>query len=268
MPELPEVETTVAGIKPYLIGITIKKLVVRNSQLRWPVTQGIEDTAKDLKIENVNRRAKYIIVSLTNGSFLIHLGMSGSLRLITNIDLLRKHDHIQMYLSNGHVLTFHDPRRFGCWLWSKYNHALLDKLGPEPLSPNFGGEYLWNQARKRTAPVKSFIMDSRIVVGVGNIYANEALFESGIKPHRRAGKVSLKRYKVLAENIKIILSSAIEQGGTTLRDFTNSRGEPGYFEQSLSVYGRAGKACVKCKQPLKEIRLAQRSSVFCRSCQS
>ena len=194
--------------------------------------------------------------------------MSGSLRLITNSDLLKKHDHIQMYLSNGHVLTFHDPRRFGCWLWSKYDHALLEKLGPEPFSSNFSGEYLWDQARKRTAPVKSFIMDSRIVVGVGNIYANEALFESGIRPQRRAGKISLKRYEVLAENIKTILSSAIEQGGTTLRDFTNGRGEPGYFEQSLSVYGRAGKACVKCNRLLKEIRLAQRSSVFCRSCQS
>ena len=268
MPELPEVQTTVAGIKPYLIDNMIERLVIRQPQLRWPVTQGIEDTARGLKIENVSRRAKYILISLTTGSFLIHLGMSGSLRLITNADLLKKHDHIQMYLSNGHVLTFHDPRRFGCWLWSKDDHALLEKLGPEPLSSNFSGEYLWNRARKRTAPVKSFIMDSRIVVGVGNIYANEALFESGIKPQRRAGKISLERYEALAENIKTILSVAIEQGGTTLRDFTNSRGEPGYFEQSLSVYGRAGKACVKCNQLLKEIRLAQRSSVFCRSCQS
>ena len=268
MPELPEVETTVAGIKPYLIDTMIERLVIRQPQLRWPVTRGIESISRGLKIENVSRRAKYIIVSLTNGSFLIHLGMSGSLRLITNSDSLKKHDHIQMHLSNGHVLTFHDPRRFGCWLWSKYDHALLEKLGPEPLSSNFSGEYLWNRARKRTAPVKSFIMDSRIVVGVGNIYANEALFESGIRPQRRAGKISLKRYEVLAENIKTILSSAIEQGGTTLRDFTNGRGEPGYFEQSLRVYGRAGKACVKCNRLLKEIRLAQRSSVFCRSCQS
>ena len=268
MPELPEVETTVVGIAPLLVNQRIKKIVVRNKQLRWPVTDQIESIVKDLIIKTVKRRAKYIVVDLDHGSFLIHLGMSGSLRLISEADILKKHDHIQMYLSNDYVLTYHDPRRFGCWLWSEHTHALLEKLGPEPLSSNFSGQYLWNRARKRTAPVKSFIMDSRIVVGVGNIYANEALFKSGIKPQRRAGKISLKRYEVLAENIKIILSSAIKQGGTTLRDFTNSRGEPGYFEQSLSVYGRAGKACVKCNQPLKEIRIAQRSSVFCRSCQS
>ena len=267
MPELPEVETTAVGIAPLLVNQRIKKIVVRNRQLRWPVTDQIELIAKDRAIKTVKRRAKYIVVDLDHGSFLIHLGMSGSLRLISESDILKKHDHVQMYLSNDYVLTYHDPRRFGCWLWSNDDHKLLDSLGPEPLSKSFDGSYLWGLSKGRKLSVKAFIMDSKIVVGVGNIYANEALFSSGIRPNRHAGRISLKRYELLAKNIKSILTAAIKQGGTTLRDFTNGRGEPGYFEQSLNVYGRAGEKCLNCGSILREIRLGQRSSVFCMTCQ-
>ncbi len=267
MPELPEVETTLRGIEPWLTQQTINQLSVRQGSLRWPVTAGLSALVKGKRILAVRRRAKYLIIQLEQGSMLVHLGMSGSLRLVEAGAEMRKHDHIEMRMSNGSVLRYHDPRRFGCWLWSATEHSQLSRLGPEPLSAEFDGDRLYHLSRRRKVGVKPFIMDNNTVVGVGNIYASEALFRSGIRPDRGAGNISLKRYHVLAGHIKTVLEAAIEQGGTTLRDFVNGNGEPGYFQQTLAVYGRAGQPCVGCKTVLKEIRLGQRSSVFCPRCQ-
>ena len=212
--------------------------------------------------------AKYIVLQLESGSMLIHLGMSGSLRIAEPSETWRKHDHIEMQLSNGRALRYHDPRRFGCWLWSAEDHHQLEKLGPEPLSNDFDGDGLFQASRNRKLAVKPFIMTNAVVVGVGNIYATEALFRSGIRPNRAANKISKQRYQILSGNIKEILAEAIKQGGTTLRDFVNSDGQPGYFQQSLDVYGRGGEPCKKCGTTLKELKLGQRSSVYCPSCQT
>jgi len=267
MPELPEVETTLRGIEPHISSQQIIALTVRQASLRWPVTENIQALVQGQKIHSVSRRAKYLIFKLDCGSILIHLGMSGSLRITATADPWRKHDHIEMQLSNGCALRYHDPRRFGCWLWSANEHSQLGNLGPEPLSDNFDGDLLYRLSRNRKLAVKPFIMDSAVVVGVGNIYASEALFRSGIRPDRSAARISRERYQLLAQNIKAILAAAIDQGGTTLRDFVNSDGQPGYFQQSLDVYGRAGEPCTVCSLTLKEIRLGQRSSVFCSGCQ-
>ncbi len=267
MPELPEVETTLNGIKPWVLGQQISGLIVHQSSLRWPVTQGISDLVRGQTIVALQRRAKYIIVGLEVGSMLIHLGMSGSLRVVDPESPRRKHDHIELQLVSGSVLRYHDPRRFGCWLYSGSDHQQLRHLGPEPLSDDFNGVELWSVARGRKMAVKPFIMDNRIVVGVGNIYASEALFRAGIRPDRAAGRISLQRYQCLAEHVKAVLAEAIVQGGTTLRDFVNSSGDPGYFQQTLNVYGRGNEPCHACSTPLKEIRLGQRSSVFCSTCQ-
>tara|TARA_B110000046_G_scaffold183671_1_gene220282 strand:+ start:2622 stop:3428 length:807 start_codon:yes stop_codon:yes gene_type:complete len=267
MPELPEVETTLRGIEPWVAGQIIDLVTVRQGSLRWPVTKGMAAIVQGQTVLAVTRRAKYLILQLDHGSMLIHLGMSGSLRL-TDRDLKwRKHDHIEMQLRNGSTLRYHDPRRFGCWLWAEGNHRQLTRLGPEPLSKAFDGERLFGLSRKRTIAVKPYIMNNNVVVGVGNIYASEALFRSGIRPDRAAGGISRQRYMVLSEHIKEVLAAAIEQGGTTLRDFVNGTGEPGYFQQTLEVYGRGGQACLKCDRALKEIKLGQRSSVFCANCQ-
>lgn len=267
MPELPEVETTLNGIKPWVLGQRISDVIIHQSSLRWPVTCGMSDLVRGQTIVSLQRRAKYIILQLKVGSMLIHLGMSGSLRIVDSKTPRRKHDHIELQLANGSVLRYHDPRRFGCWLYSRDDHEQLRHLGPEPLSDNFDGARLWANAKGRKVAVKPFIMDNKIVVGVGNIYASEALFRAGIRPDRAAGRISLQRYHCLAEHIKVVLAAAIEQGGTTLRDFVNSSGEPGYFQQTLDVYGRGGKPCHSCSSSLKEIRLGQRSSVFCPKCQ-
>jgi formamidopyrimidine-DNA glycosylase len=267
MPELPEVETTLKGIKPWILGQQITGLIIRQASLRWPVTEGMSALVKNQTVVDVSRRAKYLIVQLNHGSLLIHLGMSGSLRITEVSTPWRKHDHIELQLSNGAVLRYHDPRRFGSWLWSEEDHQQLSHLGPEPLSDNFDGARLWHIAKGRKIAVKPFIMDNKVVVGVGNIYASEALFRSGIRPDRSAGRISQKRFDCLAGNIKVVLAEAIEQGGTTLRDFVNSQGDPGYFQQTLDVYGRAGQACNDCSGVLKECRLGQRSSVFCPVCQ-
>jgi|TARA_B110000285_G_scaffold32894_1_gene34405 formamidopyrimidine-DNA glycosylase len=267
MPELPEVETTLRGIEPWIAGQVIDQVTVRQGSLRWPVTPNMAEIVQGQTVVAVTRRAKYLIIQLEHGSMLVHLGMSGSLRL-TDRDLeWRKHDHIEMQLSNGSTLRYHDPRRFGCWLWSEGDHSQLARLGPEPLSEDFGVERLFTLSRKRKMAIKPFIMDNHVVVGVGNIYASEALFRSGIRPDRAAGQVSSKRYQVLTAHIKEVLAAAIEQGGTTLRDFVNGNGEPGYFQQRLDVYGRGGLLCNQCEGILKEIKLGQRSSVFCPSCQ-
>lgn len=270
MPELPEVETTCRGIAPYIEGQCVKQVIIRQPKLRWPVTEGLAEVLTGLRIQSVSRRAKYLLLATDVGTLLIHLGMSGSLRIMTTGQGAGKHDHIDFIFGDNTVLRFNDPRRFGAVLWTSSpaaEHQLLKDLGPEPLLSDFNGELLYSHSRNRKVPVKSFIMDSHIVVGVGNIYANEALFMAGILPSRLSGKISLARYQKLADCIRVILESAIRQGGTTLRDFVNEAGKPGYFQQQLRVYGRAGLPCVVCGRPLKEIRLANRSTVFCGVCQ-
>ncbi|WP_417503029.1 bifunctional DNA-formamidopyrimidine glycosylase/DNA-(apurinic or apyrimidinic site) lyase [Marinobacter sp.] len=269
MPELPEVETTRRGIAPHCEGQTIDKIKVRNGSLRWPVPENIAEQMEGQMIRTVDRRAKYLFLNLDHGTAIIHLGMSGSLRIITDNAPAQKHDHIDLVLSSGVTLRFNDPRRFGCWLWADpaAAHPLIASLGPEPLSPEFNGRMLFQLSRSKNTPVKAFIMDSHVVVGVGNIYANEALFKAGIHPRRKAGRISLDRYQRLAEAIREILGAAILMGGTTLRDFVNSDGKPGYFAQSLLVYGRTGEPCPECETPLKEIRMSGRSTVYCTRCQ-
>ncbi len=270
MPELPEVETTCRGIAPHIEGQTIQHVIIRQFKLRWPIPEQLADILIGQRIQHVSRRAKYLLIQMTSGALLIHLGMSGSLRIVSVAQAAGKHDHIDFVLTENTVLRFNDPRRFGAVLWTSepiLSHPLLKDLGPEPLSPMFSGERLYQASRNRKIPIKSFIMDSHIVVGVGNIYANEALFMSGILPSRHAGKIALARYEKLADSIIKVLQNAIDQGGTTLRNFVNESGKPGYFKQSLQVYGRAGLACRRCERPLQEIRLANRSTVFCKQCQ-
>jgi len=270
MPELPEVETTCRGIKPHIVGQTIKQLIIRQPQLRWPVPDTLNKVLCGLEIHSVTRRAKYLLFSTDAGTMLIHLGMSGSLRIMSAGQSPGKHDHIDFIFNNDTVLRFNDTRRFGAVLWTDApveQHPLLKDLGPEPLLDDFNGELLYQRANNRKIPVKSFIMDSHVVVGIGNIYANEALFMAGLLPSRPAGSISLASYEKLAECIRIILRQAILQGGTTLRDFVNEAGKPGYFQQQLRVYGRANQPCIDCLQPLIEIRMANRTTVFCNTCQ-
>ncbi|AOY89616.1 DNA-formamidopyrimidine glycosylase [Marinobacter salinus] len=269
MPELPEVETTRRGIAPHCQGQHITRVTVRNGRLRWPVPDDLAARLEGQIIKSVDRRAKYLFLHLEGGAVIVHLGMSGSLRVITDDTPPLTHDHIELELQSGVILRFNDPRRFGCWLWadSPESHPLIASLGPEPLSADFNGPMLFRLSRSKQSPVKSFIMDNHIVVGVGNIYANEALFKAGIHPKRKAGRISLDRYHRLAEAIAETLSAAILMGGTTLRDFVNSDGKPGYFAQSLLVYGRAGEPCKECGTALKEIRMNNRSTVYCPRCQ-
>lgn len=270
MPELPEVETTRRGVLPHVKGKRVKQVDVRQSQLRWPVSDEIQHLAGQT-LKDITRRGKYLLLHFDHGVALVHLGMSGSLRVLTAPETPRLHDHVDVEFSGGVVLRYHDPRRFGAWLWSNDNvemHPLLASLGPEPLENDFSGEYLFNLSRGRKAPIKTFLMDSHVVVGVGNIYANEALFMAGILPSRAAGRVSLERYERLAKAVREVLTHSIEQGGTTLRDFVGGDGKPGYFQQTLRVYGRAGEPCRTCGESLRESRLGQRATVFCKFCQT
>ncbi len=272
MPELPEVETTRRGIAAHIEGKRIAELSVRERRLRWPIPDKLEARLRNKTINSVERRAKYLLLRIDQGVLIVHLGMSGSLRILepNTESPLKTHDHVELRLEDGTRLRYHDPRRFGCILWQEgidADHPLLVDLGPEPLSEEFNAEQLFLRSRQRKVPIKSFIMDNRIVVGVGNIYANEALFFAGINPQRAAGKISRARYVKLVDCIKQVLARAIEVGGTTLRDFTGSDGKPGYFSQSLAVYGRGGQPCTHCKKPLREIRLGQRSTVYCVNCQ-
>lgn len=269
MPELPEVETTRCGVEPYCREATVLDLVVRERRLRWPVPHDLGEKLKGLRISAVRRRGKYLLFDFTTGTLLVHLGMSGSLRVTSDGAPIGRHDHIDIILSSGSRLRFNDPRRFGSFLWQERGeiHSLLAHLGPEPLSEAFDGQLLYDRSRGRRGPVKNFIMDSGIVVGVGNIYANEALFLAGIRPDRSAGRISLARYELLASYIVQVLTSAIRQGGTTLRDFVGGDGKPGYFAQQLLVYGRTGQPCSRCDKSLRELRIGQRSSVYCVACQ-
>ena len=269
MPELPEVETTRLGIAPYLVGRNVSGLVVRQPRLRWPIPKILIRTLPGQRIESVQRRAKYLLVNTGAGSAVLHLGMSGSLRVLDANTAPGTHDHYDWQLDSGHVLRYTDPRRFGCLLWQAAGttHELLAGLGPEPLDAAFDGDHLWRRSRGRSASVKTFVMDQAIVVGVGNIYAAEALFAAGIHPRRKAGAVSRERYHRLVEAIRRILEHAIRRGGTTLRDFISPDGVPGYFEQELFVYGRAGQPCRNCGTPIRAITLGQRSTFYCARCQ-
>ncbi len=247
------------------------KVVVREPRLRWDITPALAAEVAGQTVTAVDRRGKYLLLRTRKGTVLIHLGMSGSLRLAVVGEPLKKHDHVDFILGSGRCLRYHDPRRFGCILWvadDPAKHPLLAELGPEPLSHEFSPEYLLGKAEGRITPVKSFIMDSQVVVGVGNIYANEALFAAGIDPARKAGKMNIDRCESLVSEIKTVLDRAISVGGTTLRDFVGGDGKPGYFAQTLQVYGRGGQPCVGCMTPLKESRLGQRTTVYCPRCQS
>lgn len=271
MPELPEVETTLRGVSPHITGSPVTRVSVRQKQLRWPVSEEIGKLAGST-ITSCSRRGKYILLHVPKpeGTMIIHLGMSGSLRICTTAEPLRKHDHIEIEFANGNAMRYHDPRRFGCALWSNnppQSHPLLADLGPEPLSDKFDGEHLFRLSRKRRVNVKTFIMNSHTVVGVGNIYASESLFMTGIRPGRSAARITRTHYDKLAANIQEVLANAIKMGGTTLRDFVNSDGEPGYFSQQLLVYGRAGEPCRNCDTPIKNRVIGQRSSFYCPQCQ-
>jgi formamidopyrimidine-DNA glycosylase len=269
VPELPEVETTRRGLAPHLIGHTVVALDIRQPRLRWAIPAALRTSLPGQRIEAIERRAKYLLVHTEPGSALLHLGMSGSLRVLPADTPVGAHDHVDWRLDSGRVLRYTDPRRFGCQLWQPRGelHPLLAGLGPEPLSDDFDGDHLWLRARGRKAAVKLLLMDQASVVGVGNIYANEALFAAGIHPKRAAGSVSRKRYARLAGEVKRILAHAIARGGTTLRDFISPDGMPGYFEQELSVYGRAGEPCKVCGTPIKASVLGQRSTFHCPRCQ-
>lgn len=274
MPELPEVETSRRGIEPHTVGYKVKALLVRQWQLRWPIPKELPSLLAGYKLQAVERRGKYLILRFSHGCALIHLGMSGSVRIVNGTEPAAKHDHFDLSFSGGkdgdRVLRYTDPRRFGSLLWAvgdAREHELIRHLGPEPLSDEFNWQYLYQRSRKRKQALKTFIMDSKLVVGVGNIYANEALFSSNIKPIRLAGKLTKAQAECLVDNIKRVLTRAIEQGGTTLKDFVGGDGKPGYFAQELLVYGRGGQPCTKCDTPLKEIRIGQRATVYCTHCQ-
>lgn len=270
MPELPEVETTRRGIEPHILGQKIQKIILRQSKLRWPINEKLSQILLNQSILAVKRRGKYLLLETAVGTLIIHLGMSGSLRILPQNHPIQKHDHVDIIFQNGKCLRFNDPRRFGSILWAETNiesHPLLKKLGIEPLQKEFSGNYLFELAKNRNIAAKLFIMNHEIVVGVGNIYANEALFAAKLNPRTPAKKITQKQYQQLVNSIKKILQAAIKQGGTTLRNFVSSEGKPGYFIQQLKVYGRGGLPCVRCKSILKEIRLGQRSTVYCSRCQ-
>ena len=270
MPELPEVETVVRGLRPALEGRRLVKVEQRRLDLRFPLPENFADRLEGRTVQGLRRRAKYIVASLDNGQvWTTHLGMSGSIYIVEHGTPATVHEHFDFDLSSGKTLRYRDPRRFGSLHWSKdpAQHKLIKSLGPEPLGDAFSGEYLWRRSRGRRVNIKQFIMNANIVVGVGNIYASEALFLAGINPHRAAGRIALARYEELAEAVRRVLQKAIEAGGTTLRDFYGSDGEAGYFQQELAVYDRTDEPCRKCKRPISVVVLGQRSTFYCKNCQ-
>jgi len=269
MPELPEVETTLRGIAPHITGRKVSSMEVRQPSLRWPVPADLPALVQGQPLTDITRRGKYLLLHFPNGAVLVHLGMSGSLRIVKPEEPALFHDHIDLAFDDT-VLRYCDPRRFGCMLWVEgvpAEHNLLRHLGPEPLTDAFNGEYLFQRTRKRNVAIKQLIMNNDIVVGVGNIYANESLFMARIKPIRKAGTLTRKNCDELVRDIKFVLERSITQGGTTLRDFVGGDGKPGYFQQQLLVYGRAGKPCPECGKALKEVRMNGRSTVYCVGCQ-
>jgi len=270
MPELPEVETSRRGIEPHIINTQVSRILIRNRSLRWPVSRAVDRNLPGQTICSVTRRAKYLLINTENGSIILHLGMSGSVFIVDLDTPAGIHDHVDIDFNSGKTLRFRDPRRFGSLHWSKQalQHKLLKSLGPEPLDNHFDGDYLWVQSRGRSVNIKQFIMNAKIVVGIGNIYASESLFLAGINPKRAAGRISRLRYQKLAIVIKDVLKNAIKAGGTTLRDFHGGNGEPGYFVQQLEVYGRDGEHCRFCNSIFSTIIQGQRSTFYCKQCQT
>ena len=270
MPELPEVETTRRGIAPALEGRRIRTVIVREPRLRWPVPRNLNRLLTGQRVRQVRRRAKYLLIDLERGSLIVHLGMSGSLRVLPRDTAVIAHDHVDIVLDSGQALRFNDPRRFGCVLHvsdDPLEHKLLHKLAPEPLEPEFSGEYLARAFGKRRTAIKHLVMNGQLVTGVGNIYASEALFRARIDPRRPGYRVKLPELQRLAKAIKQVLTMAIKAGGTTLRDYVGANGDPGYFKQKLYVYERAGKPCRRCKTPIRHLVQGQRSTYFCPECQ-
>ena len=270
MPELPEVETTRKGISPRLLGRRVERVIVRDRRLRWPVPADLEKQLTGHRITAVDRRGKYLLLRTSGGTAISHLGMSGCLRIVRNDVEPKKHDHVDIRLETGDVLRFNDPRRFGCLLWTTddpASHPLLSNLGPEPLSEEFSGVFLHARSHRRRTAIKPHLMNAHLVVGVGNIYANEALFRAGIHPKRAAGRIAVARMERLVAEIKSVLTESIRAGGTTLKDFYGSDGRPGYFRHDLRVYGREGKPCVVCQAPIRQTVIGQRSTFYCVTCQ-
>ncbi len=270
MPELPEVETTRRGIAPHLVGRRVTGSTIRQAQLRWPVPVAAIDGLTGHAITGVDRRAKYLLVRTAAGTLMLHLGMSGSLRVVPGATPATAHDHLDLHLDDGVCLRLHDPRRFGSVHWltgADADHPLLAGLGPEPLTDDFGGDHLYQRSRGRRRAVKEFIMDGRIVAGIGNIYATEALHRAGIHPSRAAGRIGRQRYRRLAQAVHSVLEAAISHGGTTLRDFTTATGAPGYFRVELAAYGRSGQPCGYCGRALRGATTGQRATVYCPRCQ-
>jgi len=270
MPELPEVETTLRGIAPHVTDHTILECVFRTAKLRWPLDPTLCHLLPGQKIDKVERRAKYLLLFCSQGTIILHLGMSGSLRIVPAGTTEQKHDHVDLIFTDGQCLRLTDPRKFGAFIYTDtnpYRHKLLHNLGPEPLTDAFSGDCLYAAAKGRKLTIKQFIMEQKTVVGVGNIYANEALFRAGIRPDRAAGRVGLIRYEKLVSVIKEILHEAISAGGTTISDFSQADGKPGYFDQQLQVYGRGGESCLICNGSIHSQRLGQRSTFFCPTCQ-
>lgn len=269
MPELPEVETTRLSLNA-LVGQRVDNMRVLRRDLRWPVSAALPKALLGQTLVTINRRGKYLLFQMEQGTCLVHLGMSGSLRLVVPGTALRKHDHVEWQFDHNAQLRFHDPRRFGAVLWiasQALQHPLLKHLGPEPLTADFNGEHWYQVTRKLKAPIHAVLMDAKRVVGIGNIYAQEALFSVGIRPQRAAGTLSKNACYQLVDIIKAVLLRAITAGGTTLRDYTNGRGEPGYFAQVLQVYGRGGQPCRTCGQALQSHKIAQRTVAYCVKCQ-
>lgn len=270
MPELPEVETTRRGIESSVVGHVIEQIVVREPRLRWRVPRNLPQLAAGQRVERLSRRAKYLVFELERGSMILHLGMSGSLRVMPASTVPIAHDHVDIVMDSGVCLRFNDPRRFGSLLWTDADpltHALLKSLAPEPLSAQFDGEYLARAAKGRRVAIKQLIMNSQVVVGVGNIYASEALFRAGIRPRRYAGRLTRAEFDALVQSIKEVLQDAIREGGTTLRDYINPEGMPGYFRQKLFVYERTADPCRVCRTPIRHLVQGQRSTYFCPQCQ-
>jgi formamidopyrimidine-DNA glycosylase len=270
MPELPEVEITLRGIAPHLQGQSVTDVVIRNANLRWPIPKNLPKLLRGYTVRSLQRRAKYLLIAFDHGSLILHLGMSGSLRILPHNTPPEKHDHFDLVLANGKLMRLRDPRRFGAVLWHEgdvLQHPLLAHLGPESLSAEFDANHLYQATRSRSAAIKLALMDNRVVTGVGNIYANEALFRAGIRPQLAANKLSRPRCARLVQTIHEVLREAIQKGGSSLRDFIHSDGSSGYFQQHYFVYGRKDEACKRCGTPIKQIKQGQRSSFYCASCQ-
>lgn len=270
MPELPEVETTCRGISPHILHQTIKQVIIRTPKLRWPIPKNIAKILPGQQVRAIERRAKYILIKFDIGTLIIHLGMSGRLQTLSSFSAAQKHDHVDFGFNNGTWLRLNDPRRFGAVLWTEQpplEHKLLVNLGPEPFDTSFTSKYILTKAKNKKIAVKKFIMDAAVVVGVGNIYASEALFASKIDPRKAAQDITLNQYTILVKHIRGILKAAIAKGGTTLKDFLDTDGNPGYFSQKLKVYGRDKQPCLVCDNLIESLQIGQRNTFFCTTCQ-